>query len=243
MECKDSRPLLEAYLDNELDRTAARNVETHLDTCADCREALTRLDALRRALRDDGLRYVAPASLRERIAGTVVVDERSTQSRWLGIAAACVVAFGAGGLSVGAWNSTHGNASAQLSHDVFASHWRALAATSPVDVVSSDRHTVKPWFAGKVAQAPVVQDFADRGFPLAGGRIDYVGDVRVPVLVYRHGQHIVDVFVLPNGASISSTHEQGYDLETVQLGEQRAAIVSDMDAQEMAKFRDLLSKG
>jgi anti-sigma factor RsiW len=243
MECNDCRPLLEAYLDNELDRTAGRNVEAHLDTCADCRETLTKLDGLRRALRDDELRYTASASLRKRIADTVVVAETSTRSRWLSYAAACAIAFGAGGLSVVALNSTHGNAANQLSRDVFASHWRALAATSPVDVVSTDRHTVKPWFAGKVAQAPVVQDFADRGFPLAGGRIDYVCDARVPVLVYRHGQHVVDVFVLPNGASISPTHEQGYDLETVQLGEQRAAIVSDMDAQEMAKFRDLLGKG
>ncbi|MEP6483071.1 MAG: zf-HC2 domain-containing protein [Rudaea sp.] len=242
MACKDHPPL-EAYLDNELDRSTARTVETHLDTCADCRETLTQLDALRRTLRDGALRYAAPASLRERIAGTVVVAERSAQPRWWNYAAASVIAFGAGGLSVGTWNATHGNASQQLSHDVFASHWRALAATSPVDVVSTDRHTVKPWFAGKVALAPLVQDFADRGFPLAGGRIDYVGDARVPVLVYRHGQHIVDVFVLPNDVSIAPAHEQGYDLETAKLGEQRAVIVSDMDAQEMAKFRDLLSKG
>jgi anti-sigma factor RsiW len=241
MECKDSLPLLEVYLDNELDRATAREVEAHLDKCADCRETLTKLDGLRRALRNDQLHYTAPATLRERIADTVVVAQRSTQPRWLSYAAACAIAFSAGGISVGAWNSTR-DSSTRLSHDLFASHWRALAATSPIDVVSSDRHTVKPWFAGKVPQAPLVQDFADRGFPLAGGRIDYVGDARVPVLVYRHGQHVVDVFVLPNGASISSAHEQGYDLETVQLGEQRAAIVSDMDAQETAKFRDLLSK-
>jgi anti-sigma factor RsiW len=127
-----------------------------------------------------------------------------------------------------------------LAHDVFASHWRALAATSPVDVVSSDRHTVKPWFAGKVAQTPPVQDFADHGFPLAGGRIDYVGDTRVPVLVYKHGQHVIDVFVLPGGTSLSSTMEQGYRLDTVSFGGQLAAVVSDMDVVEAEKLTALL---
>jgi anti-sigma factor RsiW len=100
---------------------------------------------------------------------------------------------------------------------------------------------VKPWFAGKVSQAPVVQDFADRGFSLIGARIDYVGDERVPVLVYRHGQHVIDVFVMPHATSTSVEHAQGYELVPVNLGGQSAVIVSDMDAQEMSKFRDLLT--
>src|SRR5262249_48881580 len=119
-------------------------------------------------------------------------------------------------------------------------HWRALAAASPVDVVSSDRHTVKPWFAGKVAQAPLVLDFADRGFPLVGGRIDYVGTPRVPVLVYRHGQHGIDRFVLPQSVVAPTAQQQGYAVDPVRLGDQPAAVVSDMDRQELAKFEQLL---
>lgn len=235
MNCETAKPLLEAYLDNELDRADAREVEAHLDTCESCRNALSKLDDVRRALRDNSLKFSAPSELRERIATTRHNTTRRPQ--WLNYAAACVLAFCAGGVSMHLWNSPQQNG---IAHDAFASHWRALAATSPIDVVSSDRHTVKPWFAGKVAQTPVVQDFADHGFPLFGGRIDYVGDTRVPVLVYKHGQHIIDVFVMPSGTPISSTIEQGYRLDTVDLGGQPAAIVSDMDATETAKLRDLL---
>jgi anti-sigma factor (TIGR02949 family) len=237
MTCETSLPLLEAYLDNELDRADAREVEAHLDNCESCRLALGKLDEVRRALRDSTLKYSVPPELRQRIASTRLSDS-VWRPRWLGYAAACALAFVAGGVATHLWKSPqHGG----VAHDVFASHWRALAATSPIDVVSSDRHTVKPWFAGKVAQTPAVQDFADHGFALAGGRIDYVGDTRVPVLVYRHGQHVIDVFVLPSGTALSSTTEQGYRLDTVELGGQPAAIVSDMDAPETAKLRELLN--
>ncbi len=235
MNCETAKPLLESYLDNELDRAEAREIEAHLDTCESCRTALGKLDNVRRALRDDSLKFSAPPKLRERIVATR--NEGARSPRWFGYAAACALAFCAGGVSMHLWNSPQQTG---IAHDAFASHWRALAATSPIDVVSSDRHTVKPWFAGKVAQTPVVQDFADHGFPLTGGRIDYVGDTRVPVLVYKHGQHIVDVFVLPTGTSVSSGMEQGYRLDSVDLGGQPAAIVSDMDLTETEKLKALL---
>jgi anti-sigma factor RsiW len=239
MECRTAHPLLEAYLDGELDRADARAVEAHLDTCAESREQLTRLDDLRRSLRDPSLRHTAPESLRRRIEASAIGLRRAPHApRWMSYAAACVLAFAAGGTAVYVLNGA--NAEAQVTRDLFASHWRALAATSPIDVVSTDRHTVKPWFAGKVAQTPVVQDFADRGFALIGGRIDYVGAERVPVLVYKHGQHVIDVFVLPSGASIGSAAAQGYQLDAVNLGGQPAAVVSDMDAVETEKFAVLL---
>jgi anti-sigma factor RsiW len=248
--------LLEPYLDKELDRVDARELEAHVDGCADCRAALARLDELRLALRDTALRYPAPQQLRDRISAAAVADapgntserlQRATRhtSRAWPIAAACILAFGAGGISVHMWNSAQPAAAGQeqVSRDLFASHWRALAAASPVDVVSSDKHTVKPWFAGKIADSPPVQDFAEQGFPLIGGRIDYVGTQRVAVLVYRHGQHVIDVFVLPQGESAlggNFAQAQGYWLDAVMLGRQPAAIVSDMDQQERARFAQLL---
>ena len=258
MDCKIALTLLEPYLDNELDRADARELEVHVDGCADCRAALTKLDELRLALRDTTLRHPAPRQLRDRIAaaataeGSGIATAQSRRTTWqaspaLRIAAACILAFGAGGVSVHLWNSGQlaATAETQMSHDLFASHWRALAAASPIDVVSSDRHTVKPWFAGKVADSPLVQDFADQGFPLLGGRIDYVGAQRVAVLVYRHGQHVIDVFVLPQEQEVSaaagkSMQMQGYTLDTITLGNQPAAIVSDMDQQELVRFALLL---
>jgi len=250
MDCNFRQTQLEAYLDGELERADARELEAHLDDCAECRAALDRLDALRRELRAAGLRHTAPESLRARIAATpltaapgAMAPRRMRDGVWR-YAAALLLAFGTGGVSVQMWNSARG-ADAMLAHDIYASHWRALAATSPVDVVSSDRHTVKPWFAGKVAQSPTVRDFADQGFPLVGGRVDYLGAQRVPVLVYRHGQHLIDVFVLPPGSALSpatNAREAGYALQFVALDGAPAAIVSDMDAHELAAFAQLLSK-
>ncbi|MDR3388030.1 MAG: zf-HC2 domain-containing protein [Rudaea sp.] len=255
MDCKTALALLESYLDGELDRADARDLEAHVDRCADCRPALTRLDELRAALRDQGLRYTAPQELRDRLrstdlgavaSGTLTSRRpRPAASNWLRYAAACVLAFGAGGVSVHLWNSgqTTANARSQLTRDLFASHWRALAAASPVDIVSTDRHTVKPWFAGKLATAPLVQDFAEQGFPLVGGRLDYVGSERVAVLVYRHGQHTIDVFVLPQEpmAQIAEPVQyDGYGIRGTVLGTQSAAIVSDLDEQELGKFQRLL---
>jgi anti-sigma factor (TIGR02949 family) len=245
VDCKTARNLLEAYLDNELDRDSARELEAHADSCAECAVELTRLGELRHALRDTSLRHAAPVSLRTRIH-TSAAETSATSARrlpaWTRIAAACVLAFGAGAVSIHLWNPAPAStASTQLAHDLFASHWRALAATSPVDVISSDRHTVKPWFAGKVAQAPLVRDFSEQGFALAGGRVDYVGNTRVPVLVYKHGQHVIDVFVLPAQTTPpAAAQREGYALGATTLGEQPAAIVSDMDEQERARFAQLL---
>ena len=251
MDCRSARALIELYLDDELDREQAAALEAHVDGCAGCSGALNGLGEVRRALRDESLRRSAPQALRDRIAaeaqaGRPMQARRSHQPSptWMRYAAACVLAFGAGGLSLQAWNQMHGTASrAQLARDLFASHWRALAANSPVDVVSSDRHTVKPWFAGRIAQSPPVRDLVEQGFPLVGGRMDYVGDGRVAVLVYRHGHHLIDVYMLPSPApAVATTMQQGYTVEPVTLDGQAAAIVTDMDRQELGRFERMLSQ-
>ena len=262
MDCKTAQDTLPLYFDGELDRAASREFEAHLDTCPDCRAALIELDSLRSTLRHDAPRHAAPELLRKRIeklasaqmSSTTVTSARrtgGTPPRWLAYAASTILAFAAGGMAVSLWDSSSRNgapaqasADVQLARDLFASHWRALAATSPVDVISTDRHTVKPWFEGKIDIAPIVHDFAEQGFTLVGGRIDYAGNTRLPVLVYRHGQHLIDVFVLPDSVTLPAniaTQQSGYRLDIVKLGNQRAAIVSDMDQTELARFGQLLS--
>lgn len=246
MDCRSARDLLALYFDGELDRATSREFEAHLDGCDDCRAALVELDGLRRTLRGDLPRYPAPEALRRRIEAEIpqaATRPRPARQRWLALAASWAMAFVTGAALAALWSSHRGDADEQTARDLFAGHWRALAAASPVDVVSTDRHTVKPWFAGKVAQAPLVLDFADRGFDLLGGRIDYVGSGRVPVLVYRHGQHLIDVFVLPEAgtAAPAPTQRQGYWIDRVTLGGQPAAVVSDMDATERARFVQLLA--
>ena len=261
MDCNDSRSLLDAYLDKELDRAEARELEAHLDGCAACRAELTRLDALRVALRDRALRYPAPAALRERIALTAARDTdhahavpedyaaapRAVRGRapgWLALAAACVLAFGAGGMIVHNWSPrSGGDASALLAHDLFASHWRALVAASPVDVVSSDRHTVKPWFAGKIDYSPRVSDFAAEGFELTGGRLDYLNDRVVAALVYKRRLHVIDAYVWPTKAADSSParrSRQGINgLEWTHDG-MRYYLVSDIELNELAELARLM---
>jgi anti-sigma factor (TIGR02949 family) len=242
MDCKDAARLLEPYLDGELDRDEARALEAHVDGCAECRDALEALGRLRHAVRNEAPHYTAPESLRERIRLTSQAEVSALRRprgvpAWWRFAAACLFAFVAGGFVTRLALSPAGD---QLSRDLFASHWRALAATSPVDVVSSDRHTVRPWFAGKLPQAPLVRDFADQGFPLVGGRIDYAGGERVPVLVYRHDKHLIDVYIMKDDAPRRAAHRDGYSLVWARLDEQPAAIVSDLDASELARFSELL---
>jgi anti-sigma factor RsiW len=251
MDCKTANDLLPLYFDGELDRATSREFEEHLDECAACRAALIELDTLRSALRDDAPRYAAPETLRARlqreISGQgVSAARRRPPTRWLAMAASWVLAFAAGGALMSTWRPepAGGNTQSQITRDLFASHWRALAAASPVDVISTDQHTVKPWFAGKLAVAPLVQDFAAEGYVLVGGRVDYVGSDRVPVLVYRHDKHLIDVFVVPQtdaptiGQQVQS---QGYVLDAVTLGGQPAVIVSDMGQAELARFAQLLN--
>ncbi len=242
MDCKDAARLLEPYLDGELDRDEARALEAHIDDCAECRDALEALGRLRHAVRTEAPRYTAPETLRERIraASLPEISELRRPRRipsWWRLAAACFLAFVAGAVVV---RVAQPPAADQLARDLFASHWRALAATSPVDVVSSDRHTVRPWFAGKLPQAPLVRDFADQGFPLVGGRIDYAGGERVPVLVYRHDKHLIDVYIMKDDASGRAAHREGYSLVWTRLDASPVAIVSDLDATELARFSALL---
>lgn len=241
MDCKDAARLLEPYLDGELDRDEARALEAHVDGCAECRDALEALGRLRHAVRNEAPHYAAPDALRARIRSAALAPSNEPRRlrrapAWWRYAAACLFAFVAGGV-VTRIVEPGGD---QLSSDLFASHWRALAAASPVDVVSSDRHTVRPWFAGKLPRAPLVRDFADQGFPLVGGRIDYAGGERVPVLVYRHDKHLIDVYVMKDGESGLSSHREGYALVWARLDAAPVAIVSDLDAQELTRFSALL---
>ena len=103
---------------------------------------------------------------------------------------------------------------------------------------------MRPWFAGKLPEAPPVRDFADQGFALVGGRVDYAGANRLPVLVYRHDRHLIDVFVLPAGAPIGSApvRRDGYTRMWATLEDQNAAIVSDFDREELAWLRSMLGE-
>ena len=251
MKCEAARPQLESYLDGELDRAAVEELESHLATCAACRAQLADLEQLRGALRAIP-RQRAPAELRARLmAGHELpaLEPRrvAPPGAWWKLAAAVLL-----GVFVGAgvmrWNGTGHDARGSgslLARDLLASHLRALAASSPIDVVSEDRHTVKPWFAGKIGESPPVIDPKSADFPLLGGRIDYVGDRRTAVIVYGHRKHVIDVYMAPGAESgdARAVQSQGYALTPCVLTGQSAWIVSDVDADSLREFTGLLGCG
>lgn len=242
--------LLPLYFDGELDPAASREYEIHLDGCPDCQRALDELESMRWRLRTSPMRFTAPENLRRRISATASAEGTRRAPRpllALALAASWLIAAVLGAAIYGYYGQ-HANRSVQarnqLAHDLFMSHWRALAAASPVDVASTDQHTVKPWFAGRIAESPRVRDFAAQGFPLIGGRIDYIGDTRVPVLVYRHGGHLIDVYVLPRrdiDQIPDRARENGYEIRRFRLGGASAAAVTDMDPAELDRFMKLIA--
>lgn len=245
MDCSSAAPMLHLYLDGELGRAEVAELERHLDDCPACTRELMHLDELRRAVRSGAPRYRAPASLRRSLesASRRNAPARRPRPQWLALAAS-VLAAALVSFATVHWFKGSGGPDAPgelVAHDLFASHLRALAAASAVDVVSEDRHTVKPWFEGRIGVAPPVRDFRERGFELLGGRIDYVGGERVAAVVYRHGKHLVDVYFLGgNVPAPTNTSRQGYEIVGTRIQGQPAWIVSDMDATELGAFARLL---
>ena len=249
MKCEEARPGLEAYLDGELDRAAVDEIEAHLSTCAACRAELAALEQLRTALRSAS-RHRAPAELRARLADVAHSPVAEAPSRgalrgsWWAMAATLLLGMVLGGVFMG-WRGggrDTADAASLVARDLLASHLRALAAASPVDVVSEDRHTVKPWFAGRIGESPPVIDPKSEEFPLLGGRIDYVGERRTAVVVYGHRKHVIDVYVTA-GVPGESLQMQGYALTPCRLSGQQVVIVSDIDAESLHRFSGLIGCG
>ena len=215
MDCGHPRELLHAYLDGELDAAGSLDVERHLGECAACSAIVTRHRALREALRAPALRHSAPAVLRERLASTLGA-RRSRYAAWprqLGALAAGLLLALAAGFGLGRWTEGAGHG---VEQEIVAAHVRSLQADHLVDVASSDQHRVKPWFAGKVDFAPIVADFAGKGFPLVGGRLDYLDGRPTAALVFKRREHTINVFLQPNRGGASSapraSEQQGFRL-------------------------------
>jgi anti-sigma factor RsiW len=204
--------LLNAYIDGELDPIDATHFEERLGADATLNAQVEALRALRGALRSDLADDVPPSELRRRIMGSLNLVPPADRSSWLALAASFLIgAVLAGATTFGALNY---RASNDVAAEIVSAHIRALMAPQPIDVASSDHHTVKPWFNGKLAFAPTVVDLSAQGFPLVGGRIDVVKVAPVASLVYSHGKHLISLTEMPNtrgGPEPLERHlEQGY---------------------------------
>ena len=203
MNCNDVKNLVHASLDGELDLVRQVEIEDHLRQCQACDAAYESQRALKSALKADGVYFAAPAHLQRRVRAAIGAAaaptprwSRGVPLSWLGAAAAVVLA-----VVITVPIASRRSQADQVAQEVVSAHIRSLMASHLTDVPSSDQHTVKPWFAGKLDFSPPVIDLNAEGFPLVGGRLDYVENRPIAALAYRRGQHVINLFVWPSSSS------------------------------------------
>ena len=248
MTCEEIRLMLHPYVDGELDLTRSLEIEAHLDGCPNCPRELAGIRALRTAFSAEAFYHRAPVQLERRIR-TAVRAARRTEGRWgfappriawMGAAAAIILV----GLFVGRWSPFGASTSDLMAREVVDDHLRSLTQNHLTDVLSSNMHTVKPWFDGKLDFAPPVADLAAQGFPLVGGRLDFLDNRPVAALVYRRREHIINLFVAPTGHGFRSvlTDETraGYNVVHWSAAGLAYWAVSSVSRPELVKFAQLI---
>ncbi len=255
MNCQQARDVIHPYTDGELDLVMTLDIERHIRDCRECARVHRNLLALRSSIRDSSLYYRAPAGLERAIRLQIrqAAPERSEgprfkpagrslyAGRWVAVAAALAI------VATTVWVALQGNGGRpdELASEVTSAHIRSLMTPEHLwDIKSSDQHTVKPWFDGKIDFAPDVRDFKADSYALEGGRLDYLAGRSVAVLVYRHQKHYINLFIWPaagkadEGASV--TVRQGYLLiHWVQSGMNYWAA-SDMSEAGLRQFTNLV---
>jgi anti-sigma factor RsiW len=243
--CQHIQKLLHAYHDGELDIAATVEVDEHLADCPRCAELMRSLSSLSAVLRNDALRFEAPPALQQRMRAETAQAaraERDVASRqpwfplggWAVAAAIAIVAL------ILVFQIPRGETDDRLIAELRSSHVRSLMANHLMDVASTDQHTVKPWFDGKLDFAPPVKDLRSAGFPLIGGRMDFVAGRGVAALVYGRQKHMINLFVWPakssQGAAPRAAESNGYHFVRWSNAEMSFWAVSDLNERELLEF-------
>ena len=240
MTCDEAEILLHALLDGELDAGHAREVEAHIAGCAACAAELAAYREMKKAVAGADLRYTAPPQLRRRIEAalpqTTQAPSRRAVLRGFAMGSA-VSAIAATGLVAVVLRNDDAQ---RIESEIVSAHLRSLQAGHLTDVISTDQHTVKPWFNGKLDVSPPVVDLTAQGFTLIGGRLDYVDARAIGAIVYRRRAHVINLFV----AQTASTERRAAKLDTIQGFNIRRWsdrglnywAVSDLAADELAEF-------
>ncbi len=259
MQCDRTREQLGAYRDGELSPDERRAVAHHLEGCRACSDMLADDDRIAKSLRQHG-RSLAPPVLAARVrtalhridieapdagAGARAIP-RSTPWNVAGItkfAASLAAASILSALSTW-WLVTASNQHANIERDIAGAHIRSLLQDSPTQIASSDQHTVRPWFAGRADFAPDVKNLTAEGFPLAGGRLDYIADRRVAAAVYKRRLHVINVFMwqapTTAGSAPQLSTRNGYNLLSWSRDGTAFWAVSDLNAEELRQLQQLL---
>ena len=242
--CTTCRTTLHGYLDRELDAAAVVAFEVHLQGCAQCRHHCEQAKSLIEVVKRNAPYHAAP-DLLVRSVFTPLAEPTPlwllVLRRWLapGFSAAALA------LACVLYIATPSGEQPWLEEAV-SSHVRSLMAGHLNDVVSSDRHTVKPWFTGRLDFSPPVYDFTEQGYPLLGGRLDYLQHQTAAALSYGRAKHVINLFILPTTGA-RKAHEdlslRGYNIVSWQQNNMRFIAVSDVESGELEAFSRLVEKG
>jgi len=269
MTCEETIKLMDGYLDGELDPITSQGIDQHLRDCRDCEQRYVANNKLIRAIGSAMPYYKAPAELRERIQSSLreEIAERPTRNlapdaqppfrrrqpelrtlffgtpwSWLGVAAAIILAAIVGSNLVPRLQRPGDDQF--LATQLIASHVRSLMANHLTDVASSDQHTVKPWLDAKLDFAPPVIDLSSEGFPLIGGRLDYLDNRPVAALIYQRRKHFINLFIWPvesdSAKTTNSVRRQGYQLLHWADSDFNYWAVSDVNVNDLQAFKQQL---
>jgi anti-sigma factor RsiW len=250
MSCVEKAVFLHGTPDGELDVINEMEFEAHLEKCTGCAEEYERRVGLRIAIRLPQVSYRAPLGLHSRIVKSMESPDAPSRpsTRWWRKSSATrrwpVGVMVAAAASLLLFIAMPDN-QATLQQELIAGHVRSLLANHLTDVTTSDQHTVKPWFNSKLDVSPPVVDLADAGFPLTGGRLDYVHNRVVGALVYKHAAHVINLFVWPapdvRDAAPESSSREGYNLLHWTRSGMSFWVVSDLNAVELRQFQEKYS--
>ena len=248
MTCQEALTLVHAYADGELDPVHALELEKHLTACPSCSHAYEQAQAIKLAIKSSDLYSSAPATLRRNILKAIRTQDHAPKRppvAWWELFKIAIPVAGVALLALLLMPLMSGRTvEDRVAQEVVSSHVRSLMLEHKTDVASSDKHTVKPWFQGKLDFSPPVTDLAEKGFPLVGGRLDYVQGRPVAALVYQRRQHLINVFIWPaSGEGIASdkfSTRQGYNLVRWNASGMTFWAVSDLNRTDLTSFVQLL---
>jgi anti-sigma factor RsiW len=242
MTCEETEILLHALADGELDAGNARAIEAHVATCANCAQRLREIRDMREAFAGRALQFEAPASLRTKIeaslptpAPRIVRTSRRSLLQGFALGTAMSSAIAASVVVM----MLRGDDDQRIIGEAVSAHLRSLQADHLTDVLSTDQHTVKPWFNGRIEFAPPVVDLTAQGFTLIGGRLDYIDGKPAASLVYQRRKHVINLFVTQIGGIEHSRGDetvQGFNVRRWSAGGLTFIAVSDINAEELQEF-------
>jgi anti-sigma factor RsiW len=249
MKCELTETALHGYFDGELDAVRAAEFERHLEHCAVCRASLDRVEVLHVRLQQGDLSESASPHLREQVRKQLALNRGTARAReivwrkWLYVPAFAVLAAVAA-VSVTLLLIQSRAQTGRIAAEAVDANIRSLEPGHLTDVQSTDQHTVKPWFDGKLVFSPPVADYAKEGFPLVGGRLDVIEGQDVAALVYGRHKHFINLFVWPAGGSErladGSGARHGYNWLSWQQGGMQLYLVSDVAAGDLEKLKNLI---